>query len=153
MTEQSVITQEMKDMLGKEYSREVIEVEKGHIRKFVQAIGDPNPLYQDEVAAKKSRYGGIIAPPTFAIDIGLLKIADKLMEIECPLTGFLNGGTEIEYFKPIRAGDIITTSAKLIDMQEKTGQSGKLLFMILEVTYTNQKNELVAKCRETFIRR
>ena len=40
-------------------------VEKGAVRKFAEAIGDPNPLYVDEEAAKASRYGGLIAPPTF----------------------------------------------------------------------------------------
>ncbi|MDQ3303821.1 MAG: MaoC family dehydratase N-terminal domain-containing protein, partial [Actinomycetota bacterium] len=29
-------------------------VEKGAVRKFAEAIGDPNPLYVDEEAAKRS---------------------------------------------------------------------------------------------------
>lgn len=36
---------------------------------FARAIGDLNPLYVDEEAAKRSEFGGIIAPPTFAVKI------------------------------------------------------------------------------------
>ncbi len=42
-------------------------VERGAVRKFAQAIGDDNPLYYDEDAAQQSRYGRLIAPPTFPI--------------------------------------------------------------------------------------
>ncbi|MBA3474210.1 MAG: MaoC family dehydratase N-terminal domain-containing protein, partial [Rubrobacter sp.] len=34
-------------------------VEKGAVKKFAEAIGDPNPLYVDEEAAKASRYGAL----------------------------------------------------------------------------------------------
>ncbi|MGH8994473.1 MAG: FAS1-like dehydratase domain-containing protein [Acidimicrobiales bacterium] len=40
-------------------------VEAGHIMMFARSVGDPNPVYYDEEAAKKTEVGGIIAPPTF----------------------------------------------------------------------------------------
>jgi hypothetical protein len=40
-------------------------IEAGHIMMFARSVGDPNPVYHDEDAAKKSEAGGIIAPPTF----------------------------------------------------------------------------------------
>ena len=81
------------------------------------------------------------------------EMADRLIEAECPLPAFINAGTELEYFKPIRLGDTITTVAKLVDLTEKEGRNGKLLFMTVEVTYTNQDNELVVKCTNNFVRR
>ena len=140
-------------MLGVEAKPEVWEVEKGHIIKFAQAIGDPNPLWNDEEYASKSRYGSIIAPHTFFIDNGVIKFVDILMTVKCPLTRLLNGGTEIEYYVPIKPGDKITTVAKLADIQEKVGGSGRLLLLTVEVTFTNQRGELVARCKDTFIKR
>jgi len=35
------------------------------IKRFAQAIDDPNPLYHDEEYAKSSKFKGIIAPPLF----------------------------------------------------------------------------------------
>ena len=40
-----------------------------NIRKYVNGIGDINPLYRDKEYAAKSRYGGIIAPPAFIFSI------------------------------------------------------------------------------------
>jgi len=45
----------------------VVDVEKGAIRKFAEAIGDPNPLYFDERFARQHGYPGLLAPPTFPI--------------------------------------------------------------------------------------
>lgn len=154
MTEESVISEEFRRLVGVEAEPEVWEVEKGHIRRFAQAVGDPNPLWQDVEYARNSRYGNIVAPPTFLIDAGLVRLVDRLLEIECPLEANINGGTEIEYYRHMEVGDTITTVAKLSEVQEKVGKGGnKLIFLIIEVTYRNQKGELVAKCRNTFIRR
>ena len=80
MAEESVISEEMKKMIGVEAEPIVLEVEKGHIRRFAQAVGDPNPLWQDKAYASKARYGNIIAPPTFLQDWAMHKIAEKLLK-------------------------------------------------------------------------
>ena len=59
------VTPEMKASIGTRSEPVTWEVEKGEIVRFASAIGDPNPLYSDEAAARRGRYGGIIAPPTF----------------------------------------------------------------------------------------
>lgn len=153
MATASVITDEFRALLGKELEPEVFPVEKGHILRLAQAIDDPNPLYCDLAAAKNTRYQNIIAPPTFLIDSGLIKIAARLKAVKCPLPNFLNGGTQIEYLKPIRVGDTITTTAKLVDLQEKTGRRGPLLIMKIEVVFKNQDGDTTVKCHQTFIKR
>jgi acyl dehydratase len=153
MAEESIITEKLRNMVGVEAEPEVFEVEKGHIRRFAEAVGDPNPLWQDEAYARKSRYGSIIAPPMFLQDEGKNKFADRLIEIPLPVKGFLNGGVEIDYYQPMKPGDVITTQARLVDVYEKEGKAGKLVFMIMEVTFKNQRKELVCRSRNTFIRR
>jgi len=153
MAEESVITEELRNRVGVEAEPEVFEVEKGYIRRYAQAIGDPNPLWQDEAYARKSRYGSIISPPTFLQDHAIIEFVDELLEIECPLPRLLNGGMEVECYKPMTPGDVITTRAKLADLYEKHGKGGKLMFMVVDATFTNQRGELVAKGRHTFIRR
>jgi acyl dehydratase len=152
MTDERELVEAFKKLEGKEAEPEVWEAERGHIRRFAQAIGDPNPLWQDRAYAQKSRYKNIIAPPLYLIDEGLVSLVDRLVEM-APLKANINAGTELEYFKPIEAGDTITTVAKLADVQEKKGRTGSLILLIVEVTYTNQREELVARCRNTFIRR
>jgi acyl dehydratase len=149
--EADLITPELRDLLGKELMPDYYEVEKGHIRRYAQATGDPNPLWTSLDYARKSCYGNIIAPPTFLIDIAMNKLAHMLMQKKLPSTGFLNGGIEIEYFQPIQVGDTITSVARLIDLKEKSSRQGKLLFMILEVLLKNQKGEQVLKFKNNFI--
>ena len=65
-TSAPILTEEMRQQaIGHESAPVTHDIEKGAIIKFAQAIGDPNPLFNDEVQARKSRYGGLIAPPTF----------------------------------------------------------------------------------------
>ncbi len=152
MNQVSSLTQEFTRLVGVEAEPELWEVEKGHIRRFAEAISDPNPIYRDEAYAAKTRYGGIIAPPQFLIDAGLVKLVDRLVDM-CPDKANINGGTDLEFYGPMRPGDMITTVAKLAEVKERTGKSGEMIFLTVEVTYTNQKGELVAVCRNTFIRK
>jgi len=143
----------MLDLVGKEDPPEYFDVEIGHLKPFAQAIEDPNPLWSDAAYATKTRYGSLTPPPTFLIDAGIIKLADKLIAIlESSGVGFINKGTEIDYFLPIKAGDTIKTTAKLMDIKEKAGNNGKLLFMTLEMNYFNQRGELVKRCRDPFIK-
>ncbi len=152
MVDMRSIAENFKKLVGIEAEPEFWDVEKGHIKRFAQAIGDENPIYYDEEYAKKTRYGGIVAPPFFLIDAGLVKLVDRLVAM-CPELANINGSTEIEFYRPMMVGDRIKTVAKLADVEEKVGKSGPMIFLTIEVTYTNQRQEIVAKCRNIFIRR
>jgi len=152
MTNEDPALNEFKKLVGQEMAPEVWDAGREHIKWFARAIGDPNPLWQDKAYAEKSRYKNIIGPPLFLIDVGLVKLVDRLVDM-APHKANINGGTEIEYFRPIEAGDTITTVPKLADVQEKKGKTGSLIFLVIEVTYTNQRGERVAILRNTFIRR
>ena len=144
----SVITQEMRDAVGVESDPVSHEIEKGAIIKFAQAIGDDNPLYNDEQAARASRYGGLIAPPTFlrSTPSGPMKVS-----VQSPFSANLDGGSEWEYFEPVRPGDTITVTQKFADIFERTGRLGTMLFMIRETKYVNQFGQTVALQRSTGI--
>ena len=45
------------------------EATQGAIRRFVDGIGDPNPLYRDRAYGEKTRYGSIIAPPSWVFSV------------------------------------------------------------------------------------
>ena len=110
-TEESVITPEMKEAIGVDSEPVSYDVEKGAIKKFAQAIGDDNPLFNDEQAARKSRYGGIIASPTFMRSL----ISNSPPSFKNPYSAALDGGSEWEYFEPVRAGDRITVTTRIAD--------------------------------------
>lgn len=152
MVEGPVITAELKRLVGVESEPVVYEIEKGMISRFAEATEDSNPLWQDIEKAKKTRYKSIIAPPTFLASLRHEMLFHQLLETESPLKRLLNGGNELEYFSPVRPGDVITVTGKLANQRERGGKAGTMLFMIVEMTYKNQKGEIVAKGRNTIIR-
>ncbi len=147
MTQESVITQEMREALGVESEPITHEVERGAIVKFAQAIGDTNPIYNDEEAARQTRYGGIIAPPTF---MRLLN-SNPAPAFKNPYPANLDGGSQWEYFQPVRPGDRITVTTMLADLFERPGRLGNMLFSIRETKYVNQFGNTVAIQRTTGI--
>ena len=148
-SEGSFLTEEMRQKaIGIETKPRDLEVEKGAIKRFAESIGDPNPLWNDEAAARRSRYGGLIAPPTFLRSAGITR---PPLPFETPYERRLDGGSEWEYFEPLRVGDRITIVARILDVSERAGKIGTMLFTVAEVTYTNQFDQLVAIQRNTGI--
>ena len=148
MTQDSVITQEMRDAVGVESEPATHLVEAGAIIKFAQAIGDPNPIFNDEDAARESRYGGLIAPPTFLRSMGP---GPMKAQVRSPYPANLDGGSEWEYFEPVRSGDRITVTVKVVDISERQGRLGNMVFIVRETRYVNQSGNTVATQRGTGI--
>ena len=135
--------------IGCESAPKTVEVEKGAIIKFAEAIGDDNPVYNDEVAARNSQYGGLVAPPTFLRSV----IAGRPeTPFDMPFTRLLDGGSDWEYFRPVRPGDRITAVARIDDINERTGSIGLMLITTVVITYTNQFGQTVATQTSTSIR-
>ncbi len=157
MTEGSAITDELRSMIGMATEPVIMEVERGAIRRYADAIGDPNPLFSDVEYARNSRYGEVICPPGF---FGWPLKRGGMMELLGTIGGalfragvprILDGGVDYEFFLPIRAGDILTSHGKFADFREREGRTGKMLFITMETTYLNQNGDLVAKARSTLI--
>ena len=158
-----MLPEEVTRFIGKTGEAVIMEVEKGVIKKFADAIGDLNPLYWDEEYAKNSRYGGIIAPPGFwgwpVKWKGAMPIMSELREevvATISKAGYprgLDGGIEYEFFFPVRAGDILAAVPKIKAIYEREGKTGNMVFTVLETTYLNQDNVLVGKERKITIQR
>ncbi len=164
MTQDSLITDEARAMIGKETEPVTGEVYAKEIRRFCYAVGDLNPLYLDEEAAAKSKNKGIVAPPMFFEIPTVQEYPQEQLKVDgLPLTTNLRpplkvtrrmaGGNEVEFFKPMRPGDRITRVSKITDIFEKDGRSGRLVFTVYEHKYTNQDGELVAIAKQTGISR
>lgn len=149
MADDSLITEELKSKIGAELEPRVYEIEKGMLRRFAQAIGDPNPLWQDEEYATKTSYGGIIAPPTFILTLGFEQIGHTLTA--SPSQAVLHGGTELECYQSVRPGDVVTVTTKITNVRQRQAEMGKMAFITLDITYKNQRQEVIARCRQVAV--
>lgn len=148
-------------MIGKETAL-YYEVTERDIRRFAQAINDPNPLYSDAQYAKQTCYGHIIAPPllcqmfayTDTAEIELKKDGSpKEIDVPLPTTCVLGGGSSFEIGEAIQAGDTIKVVKKIADIYKKQGRSGILYFVLIDNYWTNQHGQMVAHEIATYIHR
>jgi len=122
MGERILITETMKNAVGKEQIYFTIKVDIETIKKLTDAVEDPNPLWQDEGYARKTRYGGVISPPYF---LGMSNLHEHIETIlmDGPCRRILNGGTKMEFLSPIKVGDIITRKDKLVNLFTKKSRT------------------------------
>ena len=139
MSTATTVVDRLRARIGVDGEPVTAAVEAGHVKRFAQAIGDPNQRWDKE------------APPTFLV--ALAPVAPHLGEAEEFGKGWLNGGNRFEYFAPVMIGDRITATGRIADVYEKSGSTGELLFIIFETDCVNQRGDRVATLRETMIRR
>ncbi len=139
-------------LVGKEYpASDVYEVGREKIREFALAIGDPNPLYTDEGAAKAAGYADIIAPPTFLTTIGF-KFGPAIVldpELGLDYSRVVHGEQEFELRRPIVPGDRLSGAPKIVDISAK----GKNEFLTYQASIRTQSGEEVAVARSTIVSR
>ncbi|MCK9230004.1 MAG: MaoC family dehydratase N-terminal domain-containing protein [Syntrophales bacterium] len=141
---------------GTEYAPIVWEVERGKIREMVRALGDRNPVYRDREIALQAGYKDTPAPLTF-LTVPMLWAGDMpgmIDDLKINIMMVLHGEEEYEYYQAIYPGDVISGTPKVVGMEEKTSKSGSKMDMVtVEILYTNQRGEKVAKARSLLIER
>ncbi len=159
----SLITDEMRAHIGKRGEPVIHEVDKTSVRMFARAVGHTDPVFYDEEAAKAAGYRSLPAPPGYlGTPIFDPRYSDPTFggrrgqgqgpQPSRPLKRILNGGTEIEYFDDICAGDTLTAVSYVADYQERKGSIGEMLITTTKTEYTNQDGKLVAVMTGTGIR-
>ncbi|MDH6140896.1 acyl dehydratase [Kitasatospora sp. GP30] len=99
------------------------EVGREKIREFALAVGDLNPAYLDQSAAKALGYPDVIAPPTFAIALAV-PASDQV--IEDPALGLdysrvVHGDQKFSYSRPLRAGDRVRVTVRIENIKSLAG--------------------------------
>ena len=183
MTQQteSALSAEVKAMIG--VSGDIVEswgnVDAEYLRRFTQAVMDPDPRYWDEEFASQSKYGEIITPPimvsymasrippeqedaiTRAFEdnpmsdgIGDVKRPGELPPVPTNLVRVLNAGNELEIYQYPSIGDKIFFQNKYSDIRERIGRDGKpFLIITRETTFKNQNDAVLCITRASTNRR
>jgi len=135
--------------IGKTYPAYTYEVGKEKIKEYAKAIKNLDPHYLDDEFAKKTKYGRIIAPPTFAVVFSAFMIEPVFMdkELNLNMAMLVHGEQELEFLDVVKAGDAITTTAKIIDIKNKE----KLDVIAIELISKNQHGKDVSRGIYTFV--
>ena len=139
MVGNSSIIDGLKARIGDEWQAGVYPVERETVQRFIRAVGDPNPRWQNDE----------YVPPTFVVSLGFDRIEQELAKDRSAT--LLHGSTELECYQPVRVGDTLAVSAKILDIRERPGKMGKTAFVTFKLNYMNQRQELIATCRQMLI--
>ena len=119
-----------KSLIGRESEPTLHEVERGAIRRFVEAIGDPNPVYVDEEAARAAGFPTVAAPPTFPV---VLAANERFRHsLDLGTRALLHSEQQFEYGRQVHAGDRLIVKSRVADVQERVGASGPMDILVLE---------------------
>jgi acyl dehydratase len=101
------------------------------MQNYARASNDDNPAFFDS-----SRAGGIVAPPMYAVVATwpsiMAVVGDPDLKVD--VVRLLHGEQDMEFMRPIRAGDEITARARVASIETKA--SGETL--VIEIDATNQ---------------
>jgi acyl dehydratase len=134
------------------------------IRHWVAALDDRNPVYLDEELARKTRHGGIVAPPamlqTWSMPSpkieGIAERGGSPVEVPADnvlraldaegFTGTLATNSELEFARYLRPGDLLHVSNELesISTRKATGL-GQGYFVTWVNTYRTDDGEVVGR--------
>lgn len=117
---------------GREFPPFSIEVERGKVREFLQAIGDESAAHRGDDAP---------LPPTFPTVFmfwGAGGLEGNLRELGVEIWNVLHAEQEYQYHAPIRVGDTVTGRTRITDVYDRRGSTGALNFVEFTTEYTNQ---------------
>ena len=142
-----------RSVIGLEYDRYTYRpITAEELVDYAQKLGIEDPIYLDEEAAKRGPNGGLVAFPTFVVKLRGGTHMPPEVARQMSLGGF-DAGKDIEFHAPIRPGDVITATSRIVELYEKTGRSGSMWFVVYRQELRNQRDELVANVDSRIMQR
>ena len=141
-----------RELIGKETEATTVTINPESSKAFAKVVGELDPLYHDEAAARAAGYANVLAPPTYPIAFMAESMNPELFfELELNLPSIVHGEQEFLYFQPIVTGEELTMKGRIADMWEKTGRSGTLDFVVMEAEARDKRGQQVYTSRLTLI--
>ena len=159
---ESLITPEVRALIGSETEPEKnrFPLSDEMAYDLADATEDPNPLYIDKAVAEASRFKGLLCPPLatwkdIAPSIGYFGAGQEShFDVPLPFNSYgLNGGSDWRFLRPAYTGDWVTRQFQVMDIFEKEGRSGPLVFIVRREIQTNQHGDPISVADRVSIHR
>ncbi len=140
------------------------EVNQAMIRHFVEAVGDENPVYTDEKAARAAGFPGVIAPPQMlqawvmrGYKASYSPASDRELTAHDEVMALLDSGgftsvvatdCEQEYMRPLVLGDRVAATSVIESISDlKSTALGAGHFFTTRLEFVDSSGDLVATMR------
>lgn len=135
------------ELIGKRSNPVRNTIERGAVRKFAEAIGDPHPVFTDPAFAAEKGLKANIAPPTFPVTFDYGKIEG----LDLPKAGLIHGEQSFEYKRPLYVGEELRCYREIEKYQERKGKLGQMGFLFIKSTAEDRNGEFVMTATQTII--
>lgn len=153
----ALLTDEVRAWIGRSSDTRAFPepISASDVRRYLDAVGDRNPLWHDDAYARAAGYRGRLVPPLFVAALTRrIPVSDSpddrvFWQHQVPvLTGYTNtrnAGTELEFVAPIYVGDQIAVQTHIVDITTRRGRTGLGIFVTRILEFRNQDGEVVIR--------
>ncbi len=140
-----------RELKGKEYQPVEFTVERDHVIRFDDAIGEDNPVFRDPAGAKEKGHDEQLAPPTFVTAMQIRTSGQVVLDQELGLdySRVVHGEQEYEYRRPIKVGETLIATPRIAEMYSK----GPNEYLVIEARIKDAGGETVVIARSTLLSR
>jgi acyl dehydratase len=138
--------------VGRSFTPVTARVEPGRLRYFLDTLGEQNPVYRDDAAARAAGYSARPVPPTYLFCLEMLDNQlpfEFLTELKIDLARVLHGEQRFAYHAPVVVGDTLTFKSRVSGVADKKG--GAMTMVMVETEVTNQHGAHVADTARTIV--
>ena len=123
------------------------------VRRWVQAMQNPNPLHYDAHAVGVTASGELLAPQSFVIATAINHGVKPALQGRLEGSHHMNAGDEWWFSARVAVGDRVTSVRSAFDFRvTDTAFAGPTVFQRGDTTYVNQRGEVLARQRSTVMR-
>jgi hypothetical protein len=139
-TETEVKVEFDRSKLGEVLAEHEITVTEEAILRYAKSIGETDPRYTTPGP-------DLIAPPGICT---ILEAPQRALEVKFSFgKTSMHAGSTLYSYAPIRAGDKLRATVKLVDVYTKTGRSGPMGFVVYENEFIREDGTVVAKIQDS----
>ena len=124
--------------LGASTTRTIV-VERGLVKRFVEALEITDPMCIDEKAASQAGLGGLMLPHSAAGSLGDFAPLTDLLELKPKQV--LHAQEHVSIFQPVCVGDELTITTTLRDVYEQQASGNPMGFVVIDVVGTGKKSD------------
>ncbi len=138
-----------KDLIGKKLSSYTYTVERQKILEFCLAIGETNPIYTNQEAARQAGYEDTPIPPTFQTTFtfwGIPTFMQDIQKLGIDTDHLLHMKEEYTYLRQIYPQTEIIGNMEIADVK-----IGKMNMVTFRNTFQNQNKEDCIKADMTIV--
>jgi acyl dehydratase len=136
-------------LVGKVYPPARYEVGREKLREFAAAVGETDPVYHDEQAAKDAGHPDIPAVPTFPVVVSsrAARAVNDDAELGLDYARVVHGEQEFVYERPIHAGDRLVATPQI----ERIAPMGRHEMLVIRTTIDSEDGERVCTAKATLV--